>query len=101
MLLAQNIKYIDPTPEAGKEWKAHITALSDRALFDTVLSTYMGSDIPGKPIEQVNYTGGIPAYKDEIRAVMPDWKGFRVVKNEQQEPRHDSMMQGQKPVAVQ
>jgi len=64
-----------------------------------MLSTYMGSDIPGKPVEQVNYTGGIPMYRDEIRAVMPDWKGFRVV-HADKDARVDSMVQSAKPAAV-
>ena len=99
MMTAQNIKFIDPKEEASKEWKKKINELSDAALFDTVLSTYMGSDIPGKPREQVNYTGGIPKYKDEIRDALDGWKGFRVVQNEA-DKRHDSMLNQQKPVAV-
>ncbi|KAL2221751.1 putative steroid monooxygenase [Thermoascus aurantiacus ATCC 26904] len=76
----QGIRYIDPTPEASRAWKTRINALSDATLFPTVRSTYMGGSVPGKAFEQVNYTGGLLAYAQEIRAVLPDFKGFNVVK---------------------
>lgn len=75
----EQVKYIDPTEEASKEWKNHINALSDISLFPTTKSTYMGGSLPGKAFEQTCYAGGIPKYAEEIRAALPDWKGFRVV----------------------
>jgi hypothetical protein len=36
--------------------------------------------MPGKAFEQVNYAGGLAAYGQEIRAALPTWKGFNVVK---------------------
>jgi hypothetical protein len=74
------LKYIDPTPEATKEWKKHINELSDKSLFPTTKSTYMGGSLPGKAFEQTCYAGGIPAYAVEIRDALPEWKGFRTVK---------------------
>ncbi|GAD96066.1 steroid monooxygenase (CpmA), putative [Paecilomyces variotii No. 5] len=80
LLERQGIKYINPTPESSKEWKKHINHLSDITLFPTTRSTYMGGSVPGKPFEQVNYAGGMWPYLNEIRAVLPDFKGFDVVK---------------------
>jgi len=76
----QGIKYIDPTPEATKEWKKRINALSDATLLPTTRSTYMGGSIPGKAREQVNYAGGVGQYKDEIRAALTGFQGFQTVK---------------------
>ncbi|SMR42332.1 unnamed protein product [Zymoseptoria tritici ST99CH_1E4] len=78
----QDLKYIDATEEASKEWKKRINALSDASLFPTTKSTYMGGSLPGKAFEQVNYAGGLSRYKEEIRAALPGWQGFRVVKND-------------------
>ena len=80
MINAQGLKFIDPTEEASKEWKKHINELSDISLFPTTRSTYMGGSLPGKAREQVNYAGGLAKYKEEIRAALPGWKGFRTVK---------------------
>ncbi|KAF2172967.1 hypothetical protein M409DRAFT_62608 [Zasmidium cellare ATCC 36951] len=80
--VSQNIKFIDPTEEASKEWKKRINALSDCSLFPTTKSTYMGGSLPGKAFEQVNYAGGLANYKQEIRAKLPKWEGFRVVPND-------------------
>lgn len=76
----QGLKYINPTELAGKVWKERINGLSDISLFPTTKSTYMGGSMPGKAFEQVNYAGGLPAYADEIRAALPDFKGFEKVK---------------------
>jgi cation diffusion facilitator CzcD-associated flavoprotein CzcO len=74
------IMSIDPLPEAAREWKAKIEVLSNATLFPTVQrSTYMGGTIPGKPFEQLNWTGGLPRYTDEIRGVLPELKGFKIV----------------------
>ena len=61
------------------ERKKHINAMSDRSLFPTVASTYMGGNIPGKVTEQLNYVGGIVDYKREIREALDGWKGFDIV----------------------
>ena len=80
---AQGLKYIDPTLEATLEWKERINTLSAQTLFSTTeRSTYMGGGIPGKAPQQVNYTGGLAKYKEEIIAALSDWKGFRLVAGE-------------------
>lgn len=77
---AQGLKYIDPTLEATLGWKQRINSLSENTLFSTAeRATYMGGGIPGKAFQQVNYTGGLGKYKEEIMAALPDWKGFRLV----------------------
>ncbi|KAJ5596170.1 Steroid monooxygenase (CpmA) [Penicillium hetheringtonii] len=76
----QDIKYINPTEEAIQEWKKRINQLSDMTLLPTAKSTYMGGTVPGKVFEQVNYAGGEPAYAQEIRSVLPSFKGFDIAK---------------------
>ncbi|RYN43774.1 Baeyer-Villiger monooxygenase [Alternaria arborescens] len=76
----QGLKYVNPTDDASKKWKARINELSDKSLFPTTKSTYMGGSMPGKAFEQVNYAGGLPAYADEIRAKLPNFEGFEKVK---------------------
>lgn len=66
---SQGIKYIDVQENAQLDWKKHINELSDRTLFPTVASTYMGGSIPGKVTEQLNYVGGIVDKRD-IRDVL-------------------------------
>ena len=77
---SQNIKYINPKAESAKAWKQHILDLNNKTLFPTVKSTYMGGSIPDKVFEPVCYSGGIPAYKIEIRKALDELNGFEVVK---------------------
>ncbi|KAI9035040.1 flavin-containing monooxygenase [Aspergillus affinis] len=74
----RGIKSINATGAAAHAWKHRIEALSNPTLFPTTRSTYMGGTFPGKPFEQLNWTGGIPAYHAEIRPVLPSLKGFDV-----------------------
>ena len=71
-------EYINPTKEAEEVWRQKVTALSDKSLFPGTSSWYMGANVPGKPREQLNYTGGIPLYEKEIRASLSNWSGFVV-----------------------
>jgi cation diffusion facilitator CzcD-associated flavoprotein CzcO len=75
------VKYINPKPEAAREWKQHILDLNNRSLFPTVKSTYMGGSIPDKVFEPVCYSGGIPTYAKEIRAALDSMEGFEQVKS--------------------
>lgn len=77
---SQNLKYIDPKKEASLRWKQRINELSDASLFPTTKSTYMGGSMEGKAFEMTCYAGGIPQYVKEIRSVLPELTGFRVVK---------------------
>ncbi|PPJ52112.1 hypothetical protein CBER1_10404 [Cercospora berteroae] len=75
-----NIKYINPTDRASREWKSKINELSDKTLFPTTKSTYMGGSDPKKAFEQTCYSGGEYEYAKTIRAVLPNFDGFEVVK---------------------
>ncbi|KAJ5232365.1 flavoprotein [Penicillium chermesinum] len=74
----QGIRYIDATPEAAQEWKKRINFLSDVSLFPTTKSTYMGGEL----------CGGEYAYAQDIRAALPEFTGFQVVRA--QKPRQTS-----------
>ncbi|KAK5555033.1 hypothetical protein LTR46_006663 [Exophiala xenobiotica] len=73
-----NIRTIEATKEAERRWKALVTELSDKTLFPLTDSWYMGSNIPGKPREQLNFAGGFPMYEKEIRSALDGWSGFEV-----------------------
>lgn len=39
-----------------------------------------GANIPGKPIEQLNWPGGFPLYHEETYKVLQNWDGFEIRK---------------------
>jgi len=70
---------IDPTREAELEWKKTVNELHSRSLRDKVEGWYMGTNIPGKPREALNYAGGIPLYVKTIRESLEhNYEGFKV-----------------------
>ncbi|KAJ7579749.1 cyclohexanone monooxygenase [Mycena floridula] len=58
---------IEPTLEAEKSWKALVDQVlpplfHDAAKLSTTGAWYMGSNIPGKPVETLSFTGGLQLY---------------------------------------
>ena len=73
-----NKKTIDPTAQSEAEWTKHVADLCDITLFPGTQGWYMGTNIPGKPRESLNYTGGILRYVRETREVVDKgYVGFR------------------------
>ena len=61
----------ESTGEAEKEWTAHVDELFEGSLFTKARSWYWGANVPGKPAQMLNYSGGVPAYFgrwDEVKA---------------------------------
>lgn len=101
-LRQENITYLNATREGEDEWRKKVTELSEKTLFPSTNSWYMGkspsfatscplctvtgphdvdirsgANIPGKPREQLNYAGGIPLYEKECREALNNgFKGF-------------------------
>lgn len=47
--------------------KIKVTDLCNLTLLPGTSSWYMGANIPGKPRESLNYTGGVPRYNRECQ----------------------------------
>jgi len=76
-LTEENITYIDTSKEAEEEWRKKVRDISDKTLFPQTSSWYMGSNIAGKPRENLCYAGGIPQYEKECRKVLESgFQGF-------------------------
>ncbi|KAK5127043.1 hypothetical protein LTR85_008402 [Meristemomyces frigidus] len=70
---------INANEDAEQEWKQTINKLHSLSLRDKVDGWYMGTNIPGKPREALNYAGGVPLYLKTIRnALEQDFRGFTV-----------------------
>jgi cation diffusion facilitator CzcD-associated flavoprotein CzcO len=63
-LLRNGRPRIEATPEAEQEWTNHVAELLAPTLFGKAKSWYMGANMPGKPIQMLNYPGGLPLYRD-------------------------------------
>lgn len=70
---------LESTPEADEEWSGHVAELVAPSLFGRAKSWYMGSNIPGKPVQSLNYPGGLPLYRERYaEAKAKDYAGFRL-----------------------
>lgn len=73
-MIVQTIEYlrangktrIESTPEADEAWSEHVAELVAPSLFVKAKSWYMGANIPGKPIQSLNYPGGLPLYREQF-----------------------------------
>lgn len=71
------IKNVDCKKESAEEWRKLVNMQSGATLRHGTDSWYMGTNIPGKPREALNYGGGIPEYIRTISKVMNNgYDGF-------------------------
>ena len=79
-LLRHGRPRFEATPEAEAEWTDHVAALVAPTLFGKAKSWYMGANIPGKPIQSLNYPGGLPLYRAKYaESKEHDYAGFQTV----------------------
>lgn len=74
----EGIAHINPTEEAQKAWSKSVNDIFDETLFAGTASWYTGANIPGKPVEALNYAGGLPRYMDSAESTLDKWDGFLV-----------------------
>ncbi|KAK9379981.1 FAD/NAD(P)-binding domain-protein [Kockiozyma suomiensis] len=72
-----NLRSVNANIDAEVAYTKDINDEANRSLFPLAKSWYMGANIPGKPIEMLNYIKGIPAYKELLEeSEQNNWKGF-------------------------
>ncbi|MFD9720157.1 flavin-containing monooxygenase [Streptomyces sp. NPDC059076] len=72
-----DIAEIDATPEAERNWGAHVAELAGQTLYPAAASWYTGANVPGKPRVFLAYVGGLDRYRKECTAVAQDgYRGF-------------------------
>ncbi|KIJ37503.1 hypothetical protein M422DRAFT_177825, partial [Sphaerobolus stellatus SS14] len=72
-----NITHIEPSREAEEEWSNNVDKIFSGQLFSEAKSWYTGANIPGKKVQSLNFTGGIPAYLERISTVAKKgYEGF-------------------------
>lgn len=62
---SQGKQRIEPTDAAEQAWSDHVAELANMTLFPKAKSWYMGANIPGKPLQLLNYPGGLPLYREK------------------------------------
>jgi cyclohexanone monooxygenase len=60
---------LQATPEAESAWTEHVLEGAENTLFTNANSWFMGSNIPGKKRQFLNYIGGIPAFQAHCEKV--------------------------------
>lgn len=61
-LRQHNIARIDATQEASNAWVQRISDIFSQGLWNRAKSWYTGANVPGKRIEALSFTGGLPLY---------------------------------------
>lgn len=74
----EGVNCIEVKKEAEDSWYNTVQTISNATLFTKAESWYMGSNIPGKKREQLNYIGGLSGYMDACNNGTKDWTNFSV-----------------------
>ncbi|KIK69984.1 hypothetical protein GYMLUDRAFT_236433 [Collybiopsis luxurians FD-317 M1] len=76
-----NFTIICATAEAEADWREQVMTVGSLTLNGKAKSWYMGANIPGKPIEHLNYAGGLHTYLNIITGVAErGYEGFKLFK---------------------
>lgn len=65
---SRNQRRIDVESAAEESWTRETNEIANGTLFAKAETWYMGSNIPGKPREALNYMGGLPLYKKALQS---------------------------------
>jgi hypothetical protein len=80
-MLDNGYSRIEADREAEKSWRNLVHDINDKSLFPLAKSWYMGANIPGKRVEPLNFTGGVPLYYKRINDVADKkYEGFHFSK---------------------
>ncbi|KIJ37502.1 hypothetical protein M422DRAFT_177863, partial [Sphaerobolus stellatus SS14] len=72
-----NITRIEPSREAEEEWSNNVDKIFSGQLLSEAKSWYTGANIPGKKVQSLSFTGGLPAYVERISTVAKKgYEGF-------------------------
>ena len=76
-LRQHNYSRIDANPEASEAWVKRVTDIFNKGLWYRAKSWYTGANVPGKRLESLNFTGGLPMYTRLIQESARDgYAGF-------------------------
>jgi len=74
---AGNLTRVEAQEDAQRQWVKIVGDIFQPQLFSKTKSWYTGANIPGKVIESMNFTGGLPFYAKYIREVAEKgYEGF-------------------------
>ncbi|KAJ8088259.1 hypothetical protein PM082_022331 [Marasmius tenuissimus] len=64
---SQGLTRLDPRRDAEMAWRELVLQLSSMGLWHKAKSWYMGANIPGKKVENMSFSGGVPYYKAKLQ----------------------------------
>lgn len=73
------VRRIEAMVEAEDAWVEHTRDVANMTLIPQTDSWYNGTNIPGKPVEVLNYGGGLPTYGEKFAASADHgYRGFKL-----------------------
>ena len=78
MIKEQDITRLEPTQESQDDWCKRMNEKWDASLFPMAKSWYQGSNIPGRKVEPLNWSGGMVEYVATLnRSLENDFQGWK------------------------
>ncbi len=79
---SNGITRIDAQPEVEQQYRNLVLQLGSMSLLTKAKSWYTGANIPGKPVEPLNFMGGVQNYDKMIKEVAAKgYEGFNLSSN--------------------
>ena len=75
----KGVREVEATKDAEVGWTNQVHTIGDATLLPLTESEYMGTNVPGKRKEMLNYLGGLPMYMQQIHNCLAQGlAGFRL-----------------------
>lgn len=72
-----NLTHIEASQDAEDKWSRYVDDIFTTQLFSKAKSWYTGANIPGKTVQTLNFTGGVPMYiKETTEVADKGYEGF-------------------------
>ncbi|TVY39116.1 Baeyer-Villiger monooxygenase [Lachnellula subtilissima] len=68
----QKLTSLEATRQSETDWAKQVQFIGDQTLLPLTRSEYMGTNIPGKRKEMLNYLGGVPLYTQQINTSLTE-----------------------------
>ncbi|KAJ5553658.1 hypothetical protein N7494_003036 [Penicillium frequentans] len=73
---SEGTQVIDVKQQSEQAWREEVMETANMTLLPSTKSWYMGSNIPGKPVEPIFYLGGLPRYQKKCTEALTSWENF-------------------------
>jgi hypothetical protein len=78
---SHHLNRVEATKTSEQDWRKFVNDIASEGLWYEAKSWYVGANIPGKLLENMNFTGGLGLYRQRCReSAEQGYKGYEFLR---------------------